>query len=536
VINIFVGVFVDCYLAASAEMDASADPDLKEKRPKVKRVFNDPTHGLKKMVFDVVEHQKFDMFIAFFIVTNVISMAFDSFKPSEWQQDFDLVANYFFSLIFGWECVAKMYSLNSRRYFTSGWNKFDFFIVMVSFAGVFIDSLGNAVPINPTVLRILRIFRIFRILRAFRIFKSLKGLQQIVMTLASSLPAIMNLFSFLLLLFFIYSILGVMVFGAMCKDGDQGFEGLYAVRCMLSPEDLLLDPHATFETVAWSLLTLFRVATGDAWGDILDQVAAVAPHGAGSRPVLDTTWTVLTDLLGADPASVYPPGDPFLTQFGLSAVETGMTRGSASALDIAKVAIWHWNATSHGQEESWDWPYPTGHARGWIVLARMALPTCLHSEETMDLQKVGLMDCKSTDGYDLSCSTTCGVEWVANIYFMTFYIGASFVLLQLVIAVLMEQLIGNGEVQEAPKIPGCETLGAAVFARMFNKWQLNARFKIKMLRRREARRAGGAVARVEGGKVPPDQGNKVAPVDDSARVSREEAQGGGGGGGGEQAA
>ena len=36
---------------------------------------------------------------------------------------------------------------------------------------------------------------------------------------------------------------------------------------------------------------------------------------------------------------------------------------------------------------------------------------------------------------------------MANIYFMTFYIGASFVLLQLVIAVLMEQLIGNGEVR-----------------------------------------------------------------------------------------
>ena len=41
------------------------------------------------------------------------------------------------------------------------------------------------------------------------------------MTLAQSLPAILNLFSFLLLLFFIYSILGVMVFGSLCKDGDQ---------------------------------------------------------------------------------------------------------------------------------------------------------------------------------------------------------------------------------------------------------------------------------------------------------------------------
>lgn len=284
VVNIFVGVFVDCYLAASAEMDASQDPDLKPVRPKVNQVYNDPDRGFKKHVFQTISHTKFDMFIAFFIVTNVISMAFDTFKPHQWQQDFDVIANFFYTIIFGWECLFKMYCLNSRRYFVSGWNKFDFFIVMVSFGGIFIDSLGNAVPINPTVLRILRIFRIFRILRAFRIFKSLKGLQAIVMTLGSSLPAIMNLFSFLMLLFFIYSIIGVMVFGSLCRDGDQGLDGLQAVRCLLSPEDLLLDPHATFETVMWSLLTLFRVATGDAWGDILDQCAAEAPHGPSEPP------------------------------------------------------------------------------------------------------------------------------------------------------------------------------------------------------------------------------------------------------------
>jgi hypothetical protein len=40
----------------------------------------------RSQVFDVVEHQKFDMFIAFFIVTNVVSMAFDTFKPAKWQQ------------------------------------------------------------------------------------------------------------------------------------------------------------------------------------------------------------------------------------------------------------------------------------------------------------------------------------------------------------------------------------------------------------------------------------------------------------------
>ena len=42
----------------------------------------------------------------------------------------------------------------------------------MSFLGILIDNLGNAVDLNPTILRVLRIVRIFRILRAFRIFKA----------------------------------------------------------------------------------------------------------------------------------------------------------------------------------------------------------------------------------------------------------------------------------------------------------------------------------------------------------------------------
>lgn len=59
-------------------------------------------------VFRVISLQNFDMMIAFFIVMNVFAMAVDSFKPSSGQQDFDMVANYFFSAVFGVECILKM--------------------------------------------------------------------------------------------------------------------------------------------------------------------------------------------------------------------------------------------------------------------------------------------------------------------------------------------------------------------------------------------------------------------------------------------
>ncbi len=62
-------------------------------------------------------------------------------------------------------------------------HRFDFFIVMITYAGSVIDMIGSAVGLNPTVLRVQRIFRIFRILRALRIFKTAKGLYAIASTL-----------------------------------------------------------------------------------------------------------------------------------------------------------------------------------------------------------------------------------------------------------------------------------------------------------------------------------------------------------------
>ena len=194
---------------------------------------------------------------------------------------------------------------------------------------------------------------------------------------------------------------------------------------------------------------------------------------------------------------------------------TGMTRDATSAMDIAKVAIWHWNATSFGQEASWDWPYPADDSRSWIVLARMALPTCLHSEEAAALQDSGLMECQSSDGYSLMCATTCGTDWIASIYFMTFFVGASFVLLQLVIAVLMEQLIGNGTAKPVPKVAGTDQLRAEVFQRIYWRWNLKARMKLKVLRRRDALRAtkaeGVATPGRNGSKARRGSINQVAP-------------------------
>ncbi len=79
VINIFVGVFVDSYNIAAEKMgrDEIAKP---EPPAKLAPLDEDDEDAYRAKVGEVVTNTNFDLFIAFFIVTNVITMAFESFK------------------------------------------------------------------------------------------------------------------------------------------------------------------------------------------------------------------------------------------------------------------------------------------------------------------------------------------------------------------------------------------------------------------------------------------------------------------------
>ena len=78
-----------------------------------------------------------------------------------------------------------------------------------------------------------------------------RGLRTLFNTLLSSLPAVFNVGSLLFLMFFIYAILGMNLFGTPGSELSQS------------------DPHANFLSFPASMLTLFRLSTSDSWDQIL---------------------------------------------------------------------------------------------------------------------------------------------------------------------------------------------------------------------------------------------------------------------------
>ena len=111
------------------------------------------------------------------------------------------------------EAIIKIIAID-RAYFKDSWNIFDFIVVITSLASIFI-SMNTSLNINgaTTIIRAVRISRIFRLV------KKAKSLRNVFNIFILTLPAMTNVGGLLMLLLYLYSILGVVLFGEIKHNG-----------------------------------------------------------------------------------------------------------------------------------------------------------------------------------------------------------------------------------------------------------------------------------------------------------------------------
>ena len=133
--------------------------------------------------------------------------------------------------IFVAEVVIKMGAEGSKpwRYFLDPWNVFDFIIVAVCF-----------LPLDAQYVTVLRLARLLRVLK---LVNALPELRIIVSALLKSIPSMFYISLLLFILFYLYAVLAVFMFGQN-------------------------DP-VHFDTLQKSMLSLYRVATLEDWTDIM---------------------------------------------------------------------------------------------------------------------------------------------------------------------------------------------------------------------------------------------------------------------------
>jgi hypothetical protein len=141
--------------------------------------------------------------------------------------------------------VIKLIAIEPRVYFSEGWNIFDFVIIIGSFISIFI-SANTSLELRGAIT----ILRSFRILRLLRLIKRGKSLQLIFNTFVITLHSLANIGALLLLFIFMYSVLGMILLGTVKRNK-------------------VMDDYVNFESFQNSFLTLFIVATGDTWNEIM---------------------------------------------------------------------------------------------------------------------------------------------------------------------------------------------------------------------------------------------------------------------------
>ena len=112
-------------------------------------------------------------------------------------------ANTVFVYIFLMECITKISGLGFVFYISDKGNVFDFVIVCGSLLGL----MNNILPLNITALRLMRVVRLLRLA------KSSKTLQGLIKTLWMSAANISYVGLLILLLFFVFTLTGMDLFG-----------------------------------------------------------------------------------------------------------------------------------------------------------------------------------------------------------------------------------------------------------------------------------------------------------------------------------
>jgi voltage-gated sodium channel len=200
----------------------------------------------------IVDSSRFHNFVTLVIVLAAILVGVETY-PAVVERHGALL-HFFDKVVLGVfvvEIVLKVVAEGSRpwRYFSDSWNIFDF--VVVAFA--FMPVAGQ----YATVLRLVRLLRVLRLVHA------LPRLQILVGALLKSVPSMGYVSLLLLLIFYVYAVAGVFLFGQN-------------------------DPFR-FRTLQIALVTLFQVATAEDWSTTLyTQMYGCAEAGYDGREAMCT--------------------------------------------------------------------------------------------------------------------------------------------------------------------------------------------------------------------------------------------------------
>ncbi|EFO82668.1 CRE-CCA-1 protein [Caenorhabditis remanei] len=223
--------------------DESYDGEKAEKKKSKSKIrwFRD-----KVRKFVVCDHFTRGILVA--ILVNTLSMGVEYHQQPEILTVILEYSNLFFTALFALEMLLKIIASGFFGYLADGFNLFDGGIVALSVLELFQEGKGG--------LSVLRTFRLLRILKLVRFMPALR--YQLVVMLRT-MDNVTVFFGLLVLFIFIFSILGMNLFGCKFCKVEEKFLGGLAKKC----------ERKNFDTLLWALITVFQILTQEDWNMVL---------------------------------------------------------------------------------------------------------------------------------------------------------------------------------------------------------------------------------------------------------------------------
>nr|XP_007987187.2 voltage-dependent L-type calcium channel subunit alpha-1S [Chlorocebus sabaeus] len=227
-----------------------------------------PKNPYQYQVWYVVTSSYFEYLMFALIMLNTICLGMQHYNQSEQMNHISDILNVAFTIIFTLEMILKLMAFKARGYFGDPWNVFDFLIVIGSIIDVILSEIdtflassgglyclgggcGNVDPDESARISS-AFFRLFRVMRLIKLLSRAEGVRTLLWTFIKSFQALPYVALLIVMLFFIYAVIGMQMFGKIALvDGTQ------------------INRNNNFQTFPQAVLLLFRCATGEAWQEIL---------------------------------------------------------------------------------------------------------------------------------------------------------------------------------------------------------------------------------------------------------------------------
>uniref|UniRef100_A0A663FA09 Voltage-dependent L-type calcium channel subunit alpha n=1 Tax=Aquila chrysaetos chrysaetos TaxID=223781 RepID=A0A663FA09_AQUCH len=203
----------------------------------------------------VVNSTGFEYIMFVLIMLNTLCLAMQHYGQSKLFNDAMDIMNMVFTGVFTVEMVLKLIAFKPKGYFSDAWNTFDSLIVIGSIVDVVLSEADVSIPqlTFPNSARIsITFFRLFRVMRLVKLLSRGEGIRTLLWTFIKSFQALPYVALLIAMLFFIYAVIGMQVFGKVAmRDNNQ------------------INRNNNFQTFPQAVLLLFRCATGEAWQEIM---------------------------------------------------------------------------------------------------------------------------------------------------------------------------------------------------------------------------------------------------------------------------